>query len=115
MSAEIPIVTKSRCGILKVSDIMYISLNYRKSEIHTKGDEITVYCQRGEVEGYLDQRFSHCLKNLIINFDQVLRMDNGVISFRNGEEIRLGRNSYIKARQNFAAYMINRKKLLANV
>ncbi len=115
MSTEIPIVSRTNCGLVPVSDIIYINCNYRKSEIHTKSKDITVYYPRSQVEAYLDQRFSYCLKGLIVNFDEVTNIDEGVICFRNGEEIRLGKTNYVKARQNFAAYIKKRKKPLANV
>lgn len=115
MSKDMPIVSRWRCGLLPVENIMYINYNYRKADIHTREEDLTVYCSRSEVEEYLDGRFRNCMKNLVVNFDEVNRIDNGVIYFKNGEELRLGRNNYIKARQNFAAYMKNSKKLLANV
>ena len=61
----------------------------------------------------LDGRFQHCLKNLIVNFDMISDMSDGVIRFRNGEEVAIGRGNYIKAKQKFAMYIKNHKKTLA--
>ena len=104
MSENIPIVNRWCCKILPVSDIVYIFSNYRKSEIHT----------RDEIESYLDGRFDHCLKGFIVNFDMVRDMKDGTIRFMNGEEVGLGRGSFIKAKQKFAMYIKNNKKTLAN-
>ena len=114
MSENIPIVNRWCCKILPISDIVYIFSNYRKSEIHTKDGMIPVYYGRNEIETYLDERFNHCLKSLIVNFDMISYMKDGVIGFINGEEVSLGRNSYIKVKQKFAMYVKNNKKTLAN-
>ena len=114
MSENIPIVNRWCCRILPVSDIVYIFSNYRKSEIHTRDEMIPVYYSRSEIESYLDGRFDHCLKSLIVNFDMISYMKDGVIGFMNGEEVCLGRSSYIKAKQKFAMYIKNNKKALAN-
>ena len=114
MSENIPIVNRWCCKILPVSDIVYIFSNYRKSEIHTRDEMIPVYYGRDEIESYLDGRFDHCLKGLIVNFDMVRDMKDGTIRFMNGEEVGLGRGSFIKAKQKFAMYIKNNKKTLAN-
>ena len=114
MSENIPIVNRWCCRILPVSDIVYISSSYRKAEIHTESEMIPVYYPRSEIEGYLDDRFHHCLQNLIVNYDMISDMKDGVIRFVNGEEISLGRSSFIKAKQKFAMYIRNNKKTLAN-
>ena len=87
MSENIPIVNRWCCKILPVSDIVYIFSNYRKSEIHTRDE---------------------------VNFDMVRDMKDGTIRFMNGEEVGLGRGSFIKAKQKFAMYIKNNKKNLAN-
>ena len=114
MSENIPIVNRWCCKILPLSDIVYIFSDYRKAEIHTRNEMIPVYYSRDEIESYLDGRFDHCLKSLIVNFEMVSDMRDGVIRFRNGEEVSLGRGSYIKAKQKFAMYIKNNKKTLAN-
>ena len=113
MSNSIPIVNRRCCKILPISEIVYIFSNYRKSEIHTGKEMIPVYYPRSDIEGYLDGRFQHCLKNLIVNFDMISDMSDGVIRFRNGEEVAIGRGNYIKAKQKFAMYIKNHKKTLA--
>ena len=114
MSKNIPIVNRWCCKILPLSDILYIFSNYRKAEIHTRYEMIPVYYSRDEIESYLDGRFEHCLNSLIVNFDMISDMKDGVIRFMNGEEVALGRSSYIKAKQKFAMYIKNNKKTLAN-
>ena len=114
MSENIPVVNRWCCKILPVSDIVYIFSNYRKSEIHTRDEMIPVYYGRDEIESYLDGRFDHCLKGLIVNFDMVRDMKDGTIRFMNGEEVGLGRGNFIKAKQKFAMYIKNNKKTLAN-
>ncbi len=113
MSNNIPIVNRWCCRILPVSDIIYIFANYRKSEIHTGSEVIPVYYPRSEIEGYLDGRFQHFLKGLIVNFDMISDISDGSVRFRNGEVMSLGRGSYIKAKQKFALYIKNHKKTLA--
>ncbi len=113
MSENIPVVNRWCCKIIPVSDIVYIFSNYRKSEIHTMDEMIPVYYPRSEIEGYLDGRFQHCLKSLIVNFDKISYISDGVIKLKNGEEITLGRGNYIKVKQKFAMYIRNNKKTLA--
>ena len=75
--------------------------------IVTENDVFERYGRIEELEPYLDERFYHCLKTVIINFQQVSMMRDQTIFFRNSEKIFLGRQNYIKARQTFAIYIKN--------
>ena len=113
MCDNIPIVSKRCCRILPISEIVYIISDYRKAEIHTMTEMIKVYYTRDEIISYLDGRFDHCLKTLIINFEMVKGMENGTIRFFNGEQVSLGRGSFIRTKQKFAMFVKNNKKTLA--
>ena len=52
---------------------------------------------------FLDSRFYVCLRVLAVNLERVDRMENQTIFFQNGDSYRLGRDNYVRVRQQYAA------------
>ncbi len=107
MDKYLPFVTRDICRKIRLQDILRIEQRGRLVAIVTEKDVYEKYGRIEDLEQYLDDRFYHCLKNVIINFQQVSMMKNQTIYFKNSEEYFLGRQSYIKARQTFAIYIKN--------
>ena len=111
MEKYLPIVNRSECNMVKLDDILYIRKEGRKINIVTEKAAFYEYCRMGEVEEHLDERFYNCLKGVIINFNQVQGMRDQTIIFRNGITFELGRDSFIRTKQTFAAYIKGLKNL----
>ena len=77
------------------------------TNIVTEKETYCSYDKIKNVEKYLDGRFYYCLKTIIINFQQVSVMRDQTIYFKNGDNILLGRQNYIRTRQAFAVYIKN--------
>lgn len=107
MDKYLPFVRRDVCCKILLKDIMRIEQRGRMVAIVTENDIFERYGRIEELEPYLDERFYHCLKTVIINFQQVSMMRDQTIFFRNSEKIFLGRQNYIKARQTFAIYIKN--------
>ena len=103
----VPFINRTVCCKIWLHEIIRIEQRGRLIIIITDMGTFERYGRIDEVEKYLDERFYHCLKTVIINFQQVKMMSCQTIFFRNGEEYFLGRQNYIKAKQTFAIYIKN--------
>lgn len=108
-STYIPLITKHCIRKVYLTDIVYIMKKQRKILIATTKEQFEFYERFETVSENLDNRFFRCLQHLIINLENVERMENQNIYFCNGETIGLGRDNYVRARQRYGAYL---KKLL---
>ena len=103
----LPFISRNICCKIWLHEIIRIEQRGRVVAIITESEIYERYGRIEELEEYLDERFYHCLKTVIINFQQVKMMRCQTIFFRNGEEYYLGRQNYIKTRQTFAIYIKN--------
>ena len=101
MEKYIPIIRRTDCCKIAVSDILYIQQHGRVTNIVTEKETFSA----GDYEVYLDRRFFRCLHSVIINFEQVKSMKDQTIYFQSGQSFALGRNSFVSAKQAFAAYL----------
>ena len=105
MEKYIPIITRTDCCKVPVSDILYIRQHGRVTNIVTEAETFSQYAKAGDYVEYLDRRFFRCLRSVIINFEQVQAMRDQTIYFENGKSFALGRTNYISTKQAFAAYL----------
>ena len=105
MEKYIPIITRTDCCKVPVSDILYIRQHGRVTNIVTEAETFSQYAKAGDYVEYLDRRFLRCLRSVIINFEQVQAMRDQTIYFENGKSFALGRTNYISTKQAFAAYL----------
>ena len=105
MEKYIPIIRRTDCCKVPVSDILYIQQRGRVTNIVTEQETFSQYAKAGDYEGYLDRRFFRCLRSVIINFEQVQAMRDQTIFFQNGKSVELGRSNYVSTKQAFAAYL----------
>jgi DNA-binding LytR/AlgR family response regulator len=54
---------------------------------------------------YLNGNFYRCHKSCIINFEKILRMEDGVFYFSNGATLRVGQNNYRHTRNHYVKYL----------
>lgn len=105
MEQYIPMVKRGTVSRVPVNQVVYITRARRKIRIVTMDGPVEFYEKMENVHPFLDKRFYSCLNSLIINMDRVEKMENQTIYFANGEEVSIGRDSYIRSRQWFAAYL----------
>ncbi len=108
----IPVVTPAECRKVYLEEILYIEYTYRKIIIHTLRNNYAFYDKIDEIKPYLDERFVYCLKHLIVNFDLVVCMKSGTINLVGGENLILGQQNFIKAKQQYAYYIRTRQDSL---
>ncbi|MBR5129299.1 MAG: LytTR family transcriptional regulator DNA-binding domain-containing protein [Firmicutes bacterium] len=107
MATYIPIVTRGYSRIISLDEVLYFEQRQRKLAIITP-DETYIYYERIEnLEKVLDERFFHALKKLVINLDKIVRVENQIITFVDGTRLQLARESYIKTKQKYTAYIRN--------
>ena len=107
MTKYIPVITRGYSRKVPVDDIMYLEQRQRKLAIVT-GEETYLSYQRIEnIEQLLDERFYHTLKKLVVNLDKITAAKDQSIIFQNGEMLMLGRESYVRTKQIYAAYLKN--------
>lgn len=109
MSKFIPVITREYSRKVNVDDIIYLEQRQRRLAIVTADETYVCYERIENVEKQLDERFYHTLKKLVVNLEQISVAKNQKITFQNGTELQLGRESYIRTKQTYAAYL---RKLL---
>ena len=109
MEKYVPLVTKNCVRKILPGEIVYIMKKARKIMLVTDTEIYEYYGKLEQVSQILDRRFFACLNSCIINLDKVLRMENQMIYMTNGEPVPMGRDSFIRAKQYYTAYL---KKLL---
>ncbi len=103
----LPFVNREQCSKIPLSEILRIEQSSRIVIIVTEGATLRKYGKLQDIEEYLDERFYHCLKKMIINFQQVSSMKDQTIYFKNGDKIYLGRQNFVRTKQSFAIYIKN--------
>ncbi len=109
MSKFIPVITKKYSRKIDVDDIIYLEQCQRRLAIVTEEGTYVWYERIENVEKQLDERFYHTLKKLVVNLEKISVAENQKIVFQNGAELYLARESYIRTKQVYAAYL---RKLL---
>ena len=65
------------------------------------------YERLDNLEKLLDDRFYRSLKKLSVNVEKIIIAEDQKITFVNGKTIHLGRESYIRTKQIYSAYLKN--------
>ena len=90
---------------VRVDDIVYPEQRQRKVGIVTKETTYECYEKIANLEKQLDERFYHTLKKLVVNLEQISSMKDQNVVFQNGMVLMLGRESYIRTKQVYTAYL----------
>lgn len=105
MKQYIPCVSRQYNVKIDVDDILAIQQKERKLRIVTETQCYEYYERIDNIKPFLDQRFCPCLKTLYINLEKVQRMEEQTVYFYNGLQLPLARGSYIRTKQQYAAYL----------
>ncbi len=106
MRRYLPIIEKDVSGRVEQEKILYLIQDLRNVIIVAEFERIQV---RGKVEDFaekLNSDFYRCHSYLAVNLSRVAKMTNCTMMFDNGEELRIGRNNFIKARHAYNAYLM---------
>lgn len=96
---------------VRVKDVLYIERYLRKIRIVTSKEIYEYYDRLENIQPFLDARFYPCLEGCYVNFEQVKAMGGQKIIFENDMVFYLGRANFVKSRQAFKKYLINRLEL----
>ncbi len=105
MDKYIPVITRSYSTKVKVDDILYLEQRQRRLAIVTSKDTFVYYERIENVEKLLDGRFYHTLKKLVVNLEYISAMRDQNVIFQDGSVLMLGRESYIRTKQMYVAYL----------
>lgn len=105
MNDFIPVITKEYSRKVAISDILYIEQRQRRLTIVTVDGTYVCAGHLKNIEERLDKRFYHSLKSLVLNMDMVEVAINQSIFFCNGSSLMLSRESYIRTKQYYTAYL----------
>ena len=112
MERYIPVITKHYSCRVDIDDIIYIQQQQKKLAIVTD-DEIYSYYEKIEnVLDYLDKRFFRVMKKLVVNLDKISMVKEQQVHFKNGSDIYLGKDNYVRTKQKYTAYIRGLEKCL---
>lgn len=99
------ITTRSFIHKIPIDDIFLVERHARKLFVLTSDHEYEYYEKLDNVESRLDDYFLKCHASCIINMRKVRKFQNQVVEFDNGYNLILGKNSFVKAKQRFYAFI----------
>ena len=101
------IFVKTRYFVCKIQakDVFVIEKIGRKLKIVLEGDTYEYYERIENVEPALPEYFCKSNKGCFINFHRVKFVANQMVEMDNGYKVVLGRNSYVKTKQQYHAYI----------
>ena len=97
--------TKARNYTVQKKDILYVESAKRQVEIHTMGENITVYATMKHMEEQLGDDFYRCHRGYLVNFAYVAGYAVGMIRLRGGETVYLAREKYAEFVRKYTAYL----------
>lgn len=107
MPEFISVISASRCGRIRISDIEVIEQEGRKLHVITANKEYCFYQRLSDLLSVLAGRaFYRPIKGLVINFDQVIDISGNAICFRSGQVVTMGKNSITKTRAAYKKYLM---------
>ena len=84
---------------------MYVESRKRKVDIHTLGEEYTVYATMKSMEEQLGQEFYRCHRGYLVNLAYVAEYGEGEIRLRNGERVYIAREKYTDFVKSYTWYL----------
>lgn len=102
------IIIKFRGEVRKIlpQEIIFVEQNLRKVLFHLNSEVCGTY---GKIQNYVEhlpEEFYKCNKSYVINLDKVTKMGNQIIYFSNGNDLRIGRQSFYGAKKAFLEFAL---------
>ncbi len=105
----LPFVSRHMSAMIEIVRIEIIRKRNRQIIILLEGDEREyVFTEDiSRLEGFLDDGFCTCISNCIVNLRliKVMNNDDHKVEFFDGRVMHLGRDSFIKLKQKYNAYL----------
>ena len=97
--------TKARRFVVQKREILYVESHKRKVEIHTPGENITIYATMKSMEELLGEGFFRCHRGYLVNLAYVSEYGTGAIRLKNGEDVYLAREKYSEFSKTYTKYL----------
>ena len=101
----IPFKTQKETFIIPLDEILYIAQDKRRLIIMTTEREFVEYEKLSNILPYLNSNFFPCLKFTLLNMERVRGFVDRKVIFSNGSSLELGRDSFLKTREQFIDYL----------
>ena len=102
----LPVISRKESCKLAVSDICYVYRTSRKLQFETDLGVKTTYKKIDDIEKYLGPEFYSCMSSCIVNLTRIIDMKEGIVYFDDGKTMKLGKESYLRLKQKFNAYIL---------
>lgn len=102
----LPIISRKESCKLAVSDICYVYRTNRKMQFETDLGVKTTYKKIADIEKNLGPEFYKCTSGCIVNLTRIVDMRDGIVYFDDGKTIKLGKESFLRLKQKFNAYIL---------
>ncbi|MDF2653623.1 MAG: LytTR family transcriptional regulator [Bacillota bacterium] len=106
----IPVITKKEVSRVSVGEILYIETQLRVVYIYTVPRIYRFYGKMDEVIKYLNGDFYRCHKSCIVNFNKIVRMEDGIVYFKGGFTLRVGENNFRHTRSFYSKFLMDHAK-----
>lgn len=103
----ISIINNTQVAKIPVEDIEVVEQAGRKLHVYTANKEYICYEQINNLaEALVERGFYRVMKSMIVNFDQIVEIKDGDVTFRSGKQIWIGRNNYYSLKKAFKNYVM---------
>ena len=100
------IITAKSCARIYIDDIEYIEQVGRKLELVTLDLRYSVYENINNLIPYfMGKSFYRAMKGLLVNFEQIKKIEDNFVHFESGKTVSMGRNNICKTRNAFKRYL----------
>lgn len=104
---SIIIISGNTFARIKFNDIEMIEQIGRKIKLCTESEEYIFYDKMNDIASVLiGSTFYRAMKSLIVNFDKMVNIRDGVLLFESGRKFAIGRNNYLILKRSFKNYLM---------
>lgn len=104
---SIVIVSGNTFARIKFEDIEMIEQIGRKVKLCTHTGEYLFYDKIDDVAAVLiGSTFYRAMKSVIVNFEKMVNLRDGILLFESGRKYAMGRNNYLLLKRNFKKYLM---------
>lgn len=104
---SIIIISGNTFARIKFEDIEMIEQIGRKIKVCTESEEYLFYDKMNDIASILiESTFYRAMKSLIVNFDKMVNIRDGILIFESGRKFAIGRNNYLSLKRSFKNYLM---------
>ncbi len=106
-SRYIPLISRNESFKLDADEICYVFRINRKLQFFTDSGIRSTYGKIDVAAAYLGPDFFRCTTGCLINLSRIRAVSGQVVYFDNGLTISPGKDTYLKIKKMFNAYLLN--------